>query len=112
MFIYHNPFLEDEQVMVEQDEGMINAENWDNNNNSEEEVNEVKEEVGIEFIERKKFILKMLLNLYGLIYEENMRNTLLRLTWLRVYKASWWRNFPKRVTGGLFNYFSNVPKED
>ena len=41
--------------MVEQDEGMINAEIDHNNNNSEEEDKEEKEEVGIEFTEIKVY---------------------------------------------------------
>ena len=69
-----------------------------NNNNSEKEDEKAKEAVGIEFTEQKvnPEMMKMLLTLDCRISHEKMRNTLLRLTWLRVYKNKLMKKcFPK-----------------
>ena len=74
---------------------MEDSEIDDNNNNSEKEDEEGKEAVGIEFTEQKADP-ENVIDLDGRIYQEKMRKTLLRLTWLRFTKASWWRTFSKK----------------
>ena len=92
--------LEEDQVMVEQlaDEQVNrtkDAEIDDNNNNSEEEDEVEKEVVGIEFTQHKADLemMKMLLTLDGRMYKEYINKTLLRLTWLRIYKSKLMRKF-------------------
>ena len=116
IFIGHNQLLEDYQVMVEQVEQTEDAQdeiikdvkidNNNNNNNSEEEEEEDEEEkeaLGIEFTELKVEPEndESTIDFDGQIYKEKMRKTLLRLTWLRVYKSMLLNNFfPKEQPEG------------
>ena len=101
MFIGHNPLLEDDQVMVEQ----VEKKRWVSLRMKDTEIDyntitwrKTKKERGwrdkVYWI--KKLITKMIkmqLTLDDRLCEEKMMKTLLRLTWLRVYK----RNMMKKL---------------
>ena len=93
-----------EQPADKQDEGMKDAEIDDNNNNSEEEA------VGIEFIEQKaddeNAIDFRWLDIRGEDEEEIAKANL-----IKSYKRKPTKNFSKRVTRGLFDYYGIITKE-
>ena len=101
-----------EQPSDEQEEGIKEAEIDDNNNNSDEEV---REEVGIEFIEQKS--------------DPKNNENVIEFSWLEIQgkdeeniakinligslqKQADVEIFPKRVTGKLFDYYGILPKEE
>ena len=121
MFIGHNQLLNDDQVMVdqveqpvdEQDKKIKDAEIDEKRNNLEENEEE-KEAIDIEFTEQKADTDndENVIVFRWSDVKEKTRKTLLRLKWLRVYKSKLIRRFfPKKVTGGLFDYYCIVPKE-
>ena len=68
--------------------------------------------IDIEFTEQKADpkMMKLLLTLDDWMYKK-MRKILLWLTLLKITKANWWGNFPKKLAKWLFDNFGIVPNE-
>ena len=84
-----------------------------NNNCLEENDEEEKEPIDIEFIKQNADpeMMKMLSTLNDQEFKKKMRKTLLWLTSLKITKASWWVIFPKKITRWLFDDWGVVPNE-
>ena len=84
-----------------------------NNKNLEQNYEEEKGPIDIEFNEQKTDpeIMKMLLTFDDRMCNKKMRKILFWLTSLKITKASWWCIFFKKVTGWLFDDCGIVPNE-
>ena len=122
MFIGHNQLINDDQVMVEQveqpvdeqDEEIKDPEIDDKRNNLEENEEEEKEAIDIEFTEQKadtdndeNVIDFRWSDVKGEDEEDIAKAKLIE----SLQKQADEEIFPKKVTGGLFDYYGIVPKD-